>query len=443
MARFNRGMDLDQQLLLPPSLRDWIPEGHLVWFIRDAVDSLELDELTDRYRQCGKGELPYQPSMMLSVLIYSYATGIFSSRKIATQLEESVAYRVLAENQMPSHRSICRFRQQHLDLFPELFVQVVRLAHEAGIAKVGTLTVDGSKVKANASKRKAMSYGRMLQEEQRLKSEIKTLLRLATEKDEQEDADLGPDFREDQLPAELADRKARLARIQETKARLEARKKQEAEDRDKDRDDDAKRQGKKPPAERPSARKHSKGAPRPTDQENFTGPDSRIMLSNGAFEQCYNTQIAAAEGSRIIVAADVVSSAADVRQLLPITVAAMDNTGEPVHRLLADAGYCSEANLDALEAAEIDAYVATGREGSQEVRMPTRPATQRMARKLKTKRGRRRYRKRKHAVEPIFGWVKSVLGFRSFSVRGIEKVRGEWNLMCLALNLRQMARKLA
>lgn len=443
MARFKRGMNLDQQLLLPPSLREWLPEDHLVWFIRDAVDSLDLDELTDRYRRCGKGELPYQPSMMLRVLVYSYATGTFSSRRIAKQLEDSVAYRVLAENQMPSHRSICRFRQQHLDLFPDLFVQVVRLAHEAGIAKVGTLAVDGSKVKANASKRKAMSYGRMLQEESRLKNEIEKLLRLANERDEQEDAELGPDFRGDQLPAELADRKTRLARIQEAKARLEARKRQESEEQDKDRADDAKRKGRKPPTERPSVRKHPKGQPRPTDQENFTDPDSRIMLSNGAFEQCYNTQIAAADRSRIIVAADVTSSAPDVRQLLPMTAAAMKNAEQPVDRVLADAGYCSEANLEDLAAAGIDAYVATGREGSKNARPATRPATIRMARKLQTKRGRHRYRKRKHAVEPIFGWVKSVLGFRSFSVRGIEKVRGEWNLVCLALNLRRMQQLMA
>ena len=426
MARFKRGTDLDQLLLLPPSLREWLPEDHLVWFVRDAVDSLDLDTLTDRYRVCGKGELPYEPRMMLRVLIYSYATGVFSSRKIAKQLEDSVAFRVLAENQMPSHRSICRFRQEHLDLFPDLFIQVVRLAHEAGIARIGTLAIDGSKVKANASKRKAMSYGRMLQEEKRLKREIQAILRLASEKDAEEDQEFGPDFRGDQLPAELADRQKRLARIREAKKRLEARKAEEAASRKGERDDDD--QG--PP---PSA-----GKPKPKDQENFTDPDSRIMKASTGFEQCYNTQVAAAEGSRIIVAADVTNCAADAGQLLPMVESAMANTGSATDRVLADAGYCSEANLAELEGAEIDGYVAVGREGKPVRRPDKSPHRARMQRKLATKRGRSRYRKRKHAVEPIFGWVKNVLGFRAFSVRGTEKVRGEWSLLCMALNLRRM-----
>jgi transposase len=426
MARFKRGMDLDQQLLLPPSLREWLPEDHLVWFIRDAVDALNLDELTDRYRQCGKGELPYQPSMMLRVLIYSYATGVFSSRKIAKQLEDSVSFRVLAENQMPSHRTICRFRQDNLDLFPDLFIQVVRLAHEAGIARIGTLAIDGSKVKANASKRKAMSYGRMVQEEKRLKREIQAILRLATEKDAEEDQEFGPDFRGDQLPAELADRQKRLAKIREAKKRLEARKAEEAAARRGDRDDDD------------AAPPQSPARPKPKDQENFTDPDSRIMMASTGFEQCYNAQAATAEGSRIIVAADVTNCAADAGQLLPMVEAAMANTGSAADRVLADAGYCSEANLAALEEAEIDAYVAVGREGKPLHRPEKSPCRARMQRKLATKRGRKRYRKRKHAVEPVFGWVKSVLGFRSFSLRGIEKVKGEWNLLCMALNLRRM-----
>jgi transposase len=202
MARFKRGLDINQGLLLPPSLLDWLPEDHLAWFVRDAVQSLDVDPLPDRYRVSGKGELPYDPRLMLRVLIYAYSTGTFSSRKIALQLQENIAYRVLAENQMPGHRTICRFRQRHLDQFSDLFVQVVRLAVESGLAKVGTLAIDGSKIKANASKHKALSYDRMNKEEERLRREIQAIMKLATDTDEAEDVEFGPDFRGDELPEE-------------------------------------------------------------------------------------------------------------------------------------------------------------------------------------------------------------------------------------------------
>ena len=439
MARFKRGLDINQGLLLPPSLVDWLPEDHLAWFVRDAVQSLDADALLDHYRVSGKGELPYDPRMMLRVLIYAYSTGTFSSRKIARQLEENVAYRVLAENQMPKHRTISRFRQVHLDQFSDLFVQVVRLAAESGLAKMGTLAIDGSKVKANASKHKAMSYDRMNKEEERLKREIQAITRMAADVDEAEDGEFGPDFRGDELPAELARRETRLKTIQEAKERLERRKAEEASHVDAKRKQKAEEEGREPPKERPSARKHPKGQPKPKDQENFTDPDSRIMKTSKGFQQSFNAQVAVDGKSQLIVATMVTDCAADTEELIPMVELAMANTEQPVDRVLADAGYRSEENFVALENAGIDGYVPIGR---QDKSAPTvkddSPATGRMQRKLRTKRGRARYRKRKHLVESPFGWVKNVLGFRDFSLRGLRKVQGEWNLVCLALNLRRM-----
>jgi len=439
MARFKRGQDIDQPFLLPPSVRDWLPEDHLAWFVFDAVQSLDIDELTERYRVSGKGELPYEPRMMLRLLIYAYATGVFSSRKIARQLQENVAFRVLAANQMPAHRTICRFRERHIDQFGDLFAQVVRLAAESGLAKIGTLAIDGSKLKANASRRKAMSYGRLKDREKELKKEIAAILKMATDTDADEDVEFGPDFRGDELPEELAGREKRLAKIRAAKERLERRKADEARAEDERKRKEAEDEGREPPKERPNIRKHPKGKPKPKDQENFTDPDSRILKASIGFEQCYNVQAAADGRSRIVVAAAVSSNGSDAGQLVPMVEAAMENTNRPANLVLADAGYAREADLVKLQEAEIDAYVAVGREGQNSSQaLERRPATRAMQQKLNTKRGRARYRKRKHIVEPVFGWVKNVLGFRSFSLRGLAKVSGEWELVCLALNLKRM-----
>ncbi|MBK8977394.1 MAG: IS1182 family transposase [Planctomycetes bacterium] len=439
MARFKRGLDIDQGLLLPPSLRDWLPEDHLAWFIKDAVDELDIDKLVDAYRVCGKGELPYHPRMMLRVLIYAYATGTFSSRKIESQLRDSVAFRVLAENQVPGHRSIRRFRANHLEQFSDLFAQVVKMAAEAGLARIGTLAIDGSKLKANASKHKAMSYARMKEEEEQLEREIAAIMRLAQEKDEGEDVEFGPDFRGDELPEELRRREERLARIRAAKARLEKRKAEEAQAADEAKKAQAESEGREPPRERPGARKMPKGEPKPKDQENFTDPDSRIMKTSTGFEQCYNVQIAVDGDSRLIVANVVNNCASDAGQLIPVIEAAMENTGLPANQVLADAGYRKEEDLAVLEAAGIDAYIALGREG-KDAREPgeQNEATQRMREKLGTEEGRERYRQRKHVAEPPFGWLKSILGFRGFSLRGLSKVAAELNLVALALNLRRM-----
>ena len=470
MARFKLGQDIHQGLLLPPSLLDWLPEDHLAWFIQDAVGSLDLDALLDSYRVSGKGELPYDPRLMLRVLIYAYSTGTFSSRKIATQLQENVAYRVLAGNQMPGHRTICRFRRLHLAHFSELFVQVVRLARESGLAKLGTLAIDGSKIKADASKHKAMSYARMNEEEERLKREIEAITKMAADTDEAEDVEFGPDFRGDELPEELARRETRLKKIQEAKERLERRKAEEARLADARREQKAKEEGREPPKERPNARKYPKGQPKPKDQENFTDPDSRIMKSSKGFEQSFNAQIAVDGDSQLIVATKVTNCAADVGELIPMIECAAANAEKEVGEVLADAGYQSEENLAALEKANIDGYVPikrkrkcvskTGDDSAPKKQSESASAvddavtaanhaaptddddtaTKRMQTKLRTENGRDRYRRRKHVVESPFGWVENVVGFRSFSLRGLANVQGEWDLVCLSLNLRRMQR---
>ncbi len=442
MARFKKGDDLHQQFLLPPSIKDWLPEDHLAWYIQDAVASLNTDELLKRYRACGKGELPYDPRMMLQVLIYAYCSGVFSSRKIAKHLEESVPFRVLAGNQMPNHRSICRFRSDHVDLFQSFFVEVVQLASEAGLTKLGTVAVDGSKLKANASKRKAMSYSRMKSEEKRLRGEIRKITSMAEGIDAEEDEMFGPDFRGDELPKEMSTRQGRLKVIQEAKKRLENRKAEEERQKDEEKARKAKEEGRE--LQQARRRKHPKGKPLPKDQENFTDPDSRIMKDSKGFEQSYNAQIAVDKAEQLIVANGVTNCAADVDQLIPMAEQAMANADKPIRRLLADAGYRSEENFEQLENAQIDGLVSVGKEGKKSAKAkPKRHATARMKLRLATKRGRSWYRQRKHIVEPVFGWVKNVIGFRSFSMRGLERVGGEWSLICLATNLRRLHGRLA
>ncbi len=427
-----RPYEPDQQLLLPPSLREWLPPDHLVWFISETVDELDLSEIVESYRDGGQGNLSYHPAMMLKILIYGYATGVFSSRRIARQIQENIAFRVLAAQNMPDHRTICRFREQHLEAFERLFVEVVQIARHAGLVKMGTLAVDGSRIRANASKRKAMSYERMQQEEKRLGKEIRALTNRASKRDAAEDVEFGPDFRGDQLPAELQRREDRLAKIKEAKRRLEARKREETVEQGRDVDSP-------PRGGRPS--QHPVGKPKPKDQENFTDPESRIMKDgSGAFQQCYNAEIAVDGHERIIVAATVQQSAADMRALIPLVDQAKRNVGHRAQEVLADAGYASEANLKALERRKIKGYVALSRERkSARPPKPEARATRRMLSKLKSKRGRAKYKRRKHLAEPPFGWMKQALGFRQFSLRSLSKVSSEFNLLCLALNLRRMA----
>lgn len=420
----------DQALLFPPSLRDWVPEGHLAHFISDSVDQLDLKELYARYeqREDGRGQLAYEPRLMLKLLIYAYAAGVFSSRKIARALEDLVPLRYLAADNRPSHRTLARFREQHLADFQRLFAQVVRIAQAAGLVKMGTLAIDGTKVKANASKHKAMSYGRMREAEQRLEREIKRITELAQGVDAAEDEEFGPDFRGDELPAELTRRETRLAKIRQAMKQLEAA--QAAQDQAEGRGQ-----------QRPGALKRPNGTPPDDKQINFTDPESRIMKTgSGGVEQCYNAQLAVDAEQQIIVAAAVTENASDCAQLQRLEQQAEEHTAQRARRLLADAGYKSEANFAALAQRGIDAYISLGRgEQPAEKSGGGGPWTKKMRRKLRSKRARQRFKARKAIVEPALGWIKQVLGFRSFSMRGLVKAAGEWSLVCLTMNLRRMA----
>jgi transposase len=424
----------DQSLLFPPSPRDWLPEGHVAFFIADTVAALDLQAFYASYEGDGRRNQPFDPQMMVTVLLYAYATGTFSSRRVARKLEEDVAYRVLAAGNFPAHRTIAEFRQQHLAAFEALFVQVVRLAREAGVVQLGTLAIDGTKVKANASKHKAMSYGRMVEHERQLREQIAALTTQAETVDAAEDAVHGPDVRGDELPAELRRRATRLATIQAAKARLEAR--QADADRQRGRTPD---DGRKSRGPRPFARDF--GVPPDQAQDNFTDPESRIMKTSAGYDQCYNGQIAVDEASQMIVATGLTNCAADNGELLPLIDQTHATLGAQPTEVLADAGYRGDATVQTLETRHITAYISLGREGKPDTTPnPAHEATQRMAARLASEGGRARYRRRKAIVEPVFGWIKEVLGFRRFSLRGEAKVRGEWNVVCLAVNLKRFHR---
>ena len=424
----------DQSLLFPPSPRDWLPEGHLAFFVADTVAALNLQAWYAPYEGDGRRNQPFDPRMMVTVLLYAYATGTFSSRRIARKLVEDVAYRVLAGGNFPAHRTIAEFRQQHLATFEALFVQVVQIAREAGVVQLGALAVDGSKVKANASKHKAMSYGRMRQEDQRLRNEIAARLAKADAVDAAEDAEHGPDVRGDELPAELQRREERLATIAAAKARLEAR--QADEDRQKGRTPD---DGRKSRGTKPFARDF--GVPPDDAQDNFTDPESRIMKTSSGFDQCYNGQLAVDETTQLIVATGLTNCGADNRELLPLITRAQATLGGVPLEVLADAGYRGEATFQTLETRGITAYISLGHEvRPSKPPNPAHVASQRMAERLTSVAGRARYRRRKAIVEPVIGWIKEVLGFRRFSLRGVAKARAEWNIICLAVNLKRLHR---
>jgi transposase len=424
----------DQSLLFPPSPREWLPEGHLAFFIADTVAVLDLGALYEPYAGDGRRNQPFDPRMMVTVLLYAYATGTFSSRRIARKLEEDVAYRVLAAGNFPTHRTIADFRQQHLTAFEALFVQVVQIAHEAGVVQLGAVAVDGSKIKANASKHKAMSYGRMRAEDQRLRDEIAALTTRAAAVDAAEDAEHGTDVRGDELPAELQRREARLAKIAAAKARLEAR--QAEEDRQKGRTPD---DGRKSRGSKPFARDF--GVPPDDAQDNFTDPESRIMKTSSGFDQCYNGQLAVDETSQLIVATGLTNCNADNPELLPLVDRMHVTMGALPSEVLADAGYRGEAIFQTLEARGITAFIAIGHEvRAAKPPNPAHLATRRMVARLASPEGRARYRRRKAIVEPVLGWIKEAVGFRRFMMRGLAKARGEWTMICLAINLKRLHR---
>lgn len=430
--------DQHQQMLLPHALQDWLPEGHLAYFISDTVDSLDLSAFHARYAGGGSRNQPFNPAMMVKVLVYGYATGVFSSRKLARKLHEDVALRMLAADNYPAHRTICDFRAFHLKELSDLFVQVVKMAKECGLVKLGTIGVDGTKIKANASRHKAMSYDRMQKAERELKEQIDALLAKARAADAAEKNEPELD-----IPAEIARREDRLAVIRAARARLEDRQRQADIARGRS-DDDVPPDGSGKPKKK-SRFKYKFGEPKPDAQENFTDPESRIMKrAGGGFDYAYNAQAAVDETAHIIVAAELVNSAADSGQLAPVLAAVKRNVGDDPELVLADAGYRSEAMFEQLRDHPSELIVALGRIGKQEVVIDPkkRPLCAAMADKFRSATTQAAYRKRKWISEPPNAWVKSVLGFRQFSMRGLAKAQAEWKLVCTALNLRRMAKML-
>ena len=429
----------EQQQLLPSALQDWLPQGHLAYFINDTVDSLNLSSFHARYGVGGPRNQPFHPAMMVKVMVYAYATGTFSSRKIARKLHEDIAFRVLAADNFPAHRTIREFRALHLAEFTELFVQVVRLAREMGLAKLGTIAVDGTKIKANASRHKAMSYGRMQTAEAELKAQIAALLQKAANADETEKNEAELD-----IPAEIARRQERLTAIAAAKARLEERQRQLDAQRGRTLGDERRPRDKdgKPRAGKPYKRDF--GVPESKAQDSFTDPESRIMKrAGGGFDYSFNAQTAVDETAHIIVAAQVVNTGSDVQQLPVVLSAVKANTGAAPGQVLADAGYRSEAVMAqlAIDQPETELVIALGREGKvlakprDEKRYPHTTA---MAAKFETEQCKLDYRKRKWIAEPPNGWIKSVLGSRQFSMRGLKKANAEFKLVCMALDLRRM-----
>lgn len=426
-----------QQMLLPAALQDWLPEGHLAYYISDTVDSLELSAFHDRYAQGGPRNQPFHPAMMVKVLIYGYATGVFSSRKLARKLHEDVAFRMLAAGNFPAHRTLCDFRALHLEELSQLFVQVVQLARECGLVKLGTIAVDGTKIKANASRHKAMSYERMQKVEAELKAQIDALLVRAADADAAEKNEPELD-----LPAEIARRENRLAVIGAAKARLEQRQREADAARGRTSGDERRPRGPDGTPKRGPVYKREFGTPKPAAQENFTDPDSRIMKrTGGGFDYSYNAHAAVDAEAHIIVAAELTNSAADSNRLAPLLDAVKNTAGALPQQVLADAGFRSEAMFEQLQHRSVELIVALGREGKAQLAIDALeyPHTAAMAARMQTDEARAAYRRRKWLSEPPNGWIKNVLGFRQFSLRGLAKVKAEWRLLCAALNLRRMA----
>jgi len=444
MSKSYREWSPDRVFMFPPSPQDWLPEDDLVYFLLDTVASLDLSPFFAHYERERRGQPPFHPRMMVTLLLYCYATGTRSSRKIMRRCQVDVACRIIVGDDIPGFRSISDFRKTHLARLEALFLDVLKLCALAGLAKVGTIALDGTKVKANASRHKAMSYDRMHAEEKRLQEEIAKLLAEAESADATEDAAHGPDRRGDELPEELKRRQTRLAKIQEARTLLEERTRAKAAE------DAARREAEEnqPPALAPGD-----AVPAPKDQINFTDPESRVMkTANKGWDQCGNAQAVANE-SQIILAADVTDQANDKRQVVPMVDQARSNldaagVSQAIGAAVLDSGYYSEANAKALESRVRDGYIATERLKHHE-EIPEAPrgripahlsVKQRMARKLRTKKGRAAYAKRKGIIEPIFGQLKQVLGFRQFSLRGLESMRGEWRLICTVHNLLKLWR---
>jgi transposase len=444
MSRKFREWQPDASWLFPPSPRDWLPEDHLVYFLLDVTAQVDISPIVDDYASENGGQPPFHPRMMLVLLLYSYSVGLFSSRKIMQRCTTDAAFRIIVGEDIPNFRRIAEFRARHLKHLQLLFLEVLVLCREAGLLKVGRLSLDGTKIKANASRNKAMSYDRMAPEVERLQQEIAALLSRADGADDADDDQFG-DLTGDEIPDELKRRESRLAKILEAKKALEEAARQKARDHVDQMEAEGRHHRTNPEEAVPDAKA----------QRNFTDPESKIMkTSNKGFDQCGNAQAVANE-QQIIIAADVTNQANDVRQAIPMmdqTIANLNRAGvtENIKSFTADAGYFSEENMKSLDSnGRIhDVFIATGRQ-KHNAPVPDSPkgrppnnltAKQKMARRNRTQKGKEEYARRKVIIEPVFGQIKSGLGFRTFLLRGLEKMTGEWKLVCLVHNLLKLFR---
>jgi len=435
----------DQLFLMPPSLRDWLAKDHLAYFVCDVVGELDLSEITDSYRGDRRGQPPYHPAMMTRLLLYAYCVGVPSSRKIEDRTHTDVAFRVIAAGDHPDHDTIAEFRRRHLKALAELFVQVLKVCRRAGLVKLGHVALDGTKVKANASKHKAMSYGRMCEAEKELQRQVEELLQKAQQVDEEEDRIYGKGKRGDELPEDLRFRQGRLEKIREAKEALEREARERARPEgtlDEEDDPVEPKRGRKP--------KDPPGVPKAKEQRNFTDPESRIMKDSTTkgFVQAYNAQAAVDASSQVIVAAEVAQEANDKNQVEPMVEQIEENLGQRPREVSGDAGFYSEGNVEFLQREGIEAFIAPDKNRHSAKDAPAGPGRipkglsvkERMRRKLRTRRGRQKYKLRKEVAEPVFGQIKGVRGFRQFLLRGLQKVRAEWRLICLTHNLLKLYR---
>jgi transposase/IS5 family transposase len=447
MSKFHP-IDRDIDFLLPPSVQEWLPQGHLSRYVVEVVEGLELGDLERAY--AGKGSAAYHPALLLSLLIYGYATGCFSSRKIERATYDSLAFRYIACNRHPDHDTLANFRKRFGKEFEAVFVEVLQVARENQLSRFGTVSLDGTKIHANASRHSALSYGHAEAIEAHLKAEVQELLALA----EEADGTNVPDGMS--VPAELQRREDRLAAIAEAKGKIEARAAERYAREQADyqaklaaREAKAAASGKKPGGKAP---KPPEPGPRAEDQINLTDEASRIMVvAGGGFEQCYNAQAVVDTETMLVMVPQVTQAANDKQQVVSMVeqLQALPAGLNQPDQLIADAGYFSEANVDACEAAGIEPLIAVKRDEhhphyserfSEPPELPANPTpVQRMTHRLKTGAGKAAYALRKSSVEPVFGIIKSVLGFRQFLTRGLDNVQGEWTLVCLAWNLKRMA----
>ena len=461
MGKCFRSSDVNQALLLPPSLHDWLPEKHLARFLVDVVDALDLGAIYESYEEKdGRGQAAYDPAMMVRVLLYGYCMGSYSSRKIQAKTYEDIGFRYLAADEHPDHSTLAEFRKRHLEALAGLFCQALQLCEKAGLVKLGHVAIDGSKIQGNASKHKAMSYERMSEAEKKLQAEVAGLLQRAEAVDAAEDEKYGKDQAGDELPGELGRRESRLAKIRAAKAELEAEAKQKAAEKQaaaeaqiRQRQEQEARTGKKMRGREPQVADSEQAVPDPKAQRNFTDPESRIMPDGGhkgSFVQGYNAQIAVDGEAQVIVAAEVTQQSNDKQQLVAMVEQVKQNVGAQPQAVSADNGYWNGKQVGEVQVRGINLHVATGKqkpgasqqaedEDGQESNAEAGLLEQ-MKQKLKTQAGQDLYRMRKAIVEPVFGQIKEWRGFRRFLLRGLQKVRAEWKLICLTHNLLKLFR---